>query len=479
MPFGETSAPTPNADLTTDLEHEPFPSDNYGTTNLERPAYWRFKSDTTQWVQLDTILSTPSSYAMDTVIVVWWWNFNTNTYDLIAQDDDSGSNAKSKVSFKAGAGATYFIQVWAWTGGTDGNYVLRTGPGVAPAPSYTLAAEGPHPADSFASAPDVMPGHYCTFNASTYTVEAGEPTTLVSTTPDTKSAWVKFTPPTSGLIRLSANLGHLALFTGSSLDTLELIQTRWNNGNSGLYGGIWALVEAGTQYHLRWAPASATNLSYVEIDVYNVIPATEIVLPFTHTRQRPFGTSYNTGSGALVGGETALQDNLDSTYIDVYRVDLIGGGQRPYVVTIPTLTVDPAQLLDVQLRFRAAVDTAPSWGNQGASFDFANGSSLFYSPFDWRWKATEQRPRILSLRNGSGGLMVTTTMLSTGDWAGGDTTKPELEAGVTGFAPMSYARITEGAILVYLYDPSGVPTQPPDPQMTIAGQADGTRVRFL
>jgi hypothetical protein len=192
-------------------------------------VWWQWTAPVSGRVEVNTLGSD-----LDTILAVWT---GTAVNDLTLVDaDDDFYFPQSRVVFTAQAGTTYRISVDGYLDLT-GDIVLN----LATAPAN----------DNFAAAIPVTVGTYFGSNTAA-TAEEGEPTGAGTSAP-VNSVWWKWTAQTSELVEFNTFGSEfdtvLAVYSGSSLDTLQLVAT-----NDDAEGGLQSLVvfqaQAGTTYYV-------------------------------------------------------------------------------------------------------------------------------------------------------------------------------------------------------------------------------------
>lgn len=473
LEIGDTSALTPNAALVV-IPTDP-PSGYFSA--WVRPAWWRIKheGDDAQWVQL-TAPSTGTGNQVYSYITVYYLDGATYVQKV------EGFPAFQTVKFRASPNTTYYVQISIPTSqsASEVNYALTATAVATVSPGFptdsTLVTR-PAGANNFADAAQMLLGQPASsFNVTALTVEGGEPE-IFSTLTETRSCWWKFTPTITGMVEFFRSAGHLSLWTGTEFADLELVENEYRHGT------MYAVVEAGVEYHLRWGngASAGTLTSNSTINVSATLPlyVNETKIPFTD-----IGTLKNNGgyTTALTGGSGALADESDATYLTVARPSLGIAAQVALGEFAAYAGTDPAIL--VKSYFRASLDVAPGMGEEGPAQYYYNSLNTIYTygSRQWRWKPTEMR-----MRTG----FAPTTALPLAMVLGGSANTVHAPAGWgRGFdneaLPITFwgsysgaltATIAEAGWLVYAYDDSQVPNDPADlPELEIHGQLDTTRV---
>jgi hypothetical protein len=191
-------------------------------------VWWRWTAPADGRVEVNTLGSD-----FDTVLAV---RTGTAVNDLaVVGVNDDFFDTRSRVVFEAVAGTTYHISVDGFAAET-GAVVLN----LAMAPAN----------DDFADAAVVTVGTY-TGNNTGATAEPDEPSNAGTSDP-VNSVWWTWTAPASGTVEFNT-FGSgldtlLAVYVGSSLDTLDLVTT--NDDTDGLQSQVLFEAEAGTTYHI-------------------------------------------------------------------------------------------------------------------------------------------------------------------------------------------------------------------------------------
>jgi hypothetical protein len=204
---------------------------------------------TTQGSTFDTLLG---AYSGTTV----------NRLTTLADNDDTGTERWSSITFTVAAGTTYHLAVdgyGGWTGASVLNWSLS---GSAPAP--------PTVANDMFSDATVISGATGEIRGSTSGAkrESGEP--VHGDASGRASIWYQWTAPSSGTLRVSTEGSAfdtlLAGYSGASINALTQLDANDDNGAGGLWSRITIPVAQGTTYRIAvdgWGGYSgATVLSW-------------------------------------------------------------------------------------------------------------------------------------------------------------------------------------------------------------------------
>ena len=204
---------------------------------------------TTQGSTFDTLLGAYSGTAV-------------NRLTTLADNDDTGTERWSSITFTVAAGTTYYLAVdgyGGWTGASVLNWSLS---GSAPAP--------PTVANDMFSDATIISGATGEVRDSTSGAkrESGEP--VHGDASGRASIWYQWTAPSSGTLRVSSEGSAfdtlLAGYSGASINALTQLDANDDNGAGGLWSRITIPVAQGTTYRIAvdgWGGYSgATVLSW-------------------------------------------------------------------------------------------------------------------------------------------------------------------------------------------------------------------------
>jgi hypothetical protein len=203
------------------------------TTSGSEPinsVWWQWTAPADGAVEINTFGS-----ALDTVLAVWTGPPVDEAAFVGANDDFFGP--QSQVLFTAQAGTTYYISVDGFAGDT-GDITLN----LAMAPAN----------DNFADATTVTVGTYTGSNTGA-TAEANEPIGDGANTP-INSVWWKWTAQTTELVEFNTFGSELdtvlAVYTGSSIDTLQLLTSNDDIAEGELQSLVLFEAQEGTTYYI-------------------------------------------------------------------------------------------------------------------------------------------------------------------------------------------------------------------------------------
>jgi hypothetical protein len=202
-------------------------------------VWYRFTAPTNTAVTIDTVGS-----SFDTIIGVYVGSALNRLTNVACNDDIQPGVLQSRLSFLAGAGTTYYVQVGGFNAAFGTLAVNFTAP--------------PPPAnDIFASAIALPAGttRAVTFGAST---EPGEPTTVDATCGPSggvigRTVWYTLTPTSNGIVTLDT-IGSdfdtvLAVYTGSAVNALTRLAC--NDDAVNQQSQVTVPVMAGTPYRVQ------------------------------------------------------------------------------------------------------------------------------------------------------------------------------------------------------------------------------------
>jgi len=188
-----------------------------------------------------TLAAETLGYPFDTVLAVYSGD-NLETLTSVGCDNPGAVPAWSEVVFSAKAGETYYLQVGGYAG-SAGSLSLNF--------REVLTKHNDDFADAVA-VPEPLP-YSNKDKIIGATVEVGEPEPCV---PIDSTVWYSFTPSSDVLLRADTNGsefgGVLAVYTGSSLGTLALVECN-NRGGSGGGSLVVFLATAGETYYFQVA----------------------------------------------------------------------------------------------------------------------------------------------------------------------------------------------------------------------------------
>jgi hypothetical protein len=181
---------------------------NYDASSYASTVWWNWTAPSSGVFSANTIGSD-----FDTVLAVWTGSA-VNALTAVADDDESGGNSTSALSFTATAGTVYRIAVAGWGPGITGQvHLLLSAP--APAP----------PNDNFADAiliSGALPKTIAITEFNAATKEAGEPS--FRDWDSVSTLWWKWVPSSATPVTLSAGGSaqpdEVAVFTGASVGAL-------------------------------------------------------------------------------------------------------------------------------------------------------------------------------------------------------------------------------------------------------------------
>lgn len=244
----------------------------------------------------------------------------------------------------------------------------------------------------------------------------------------TLEGWYTFTASATGLVYIIFESGSVSVWQGD-----DIRGARWN-GAGLVY--LHQPVIRNEEYTIRLAPNSDSG-PYLLL-VSKVAPAVssfvemEGVTQFADQYENPDGTPRPLNSTPyIIIGQPGADPSPTNYIFDVNRLAHIQSGAsvelalvrftmlgaaipaeaQPYVdkYGLDQVMADVAfEIYGMDLSWSAVPD-APFPNNDGICFAFrywANGSNLFYWPYGYPYKPEERRTRWLSLRSGSGGLVV-------------------------------------------------------------------------
>ncbi|MDQ1465799.1 MAG: hypothetical protein QOH10_214 [Actinomycetota bacterium] len=196
-----------------------------------RSIWYRWKAPRSGTV---TITTNGSNY--DTLLGVYTGTDVSALTTIASNDNISGNNKASIVSFAAVAGTTYRIAVDG-AGGTSG--------------AVTLSWLTPPVNDTFAQARNLTGPHGSAIVSNVgATAQSGEPAGP-DASPSHRTVWFKRTPPKSGTLKLDASLNLslysiVGVYTGTSVNALTLVGSKTKSVDT-----VSVSVTAGTTYWIQ------------------------------------------------------------------------------------------------------------------------------------------------------------------------------------------------------------------------------------
>lgn len=202
-------------------------------------VWWQWTCTNSELVTIETAGS-----EFDTVLAVYTGGAVDGLTLVISNDQASRGDTTSRVTFPAVAGTVYQVAVDGFRGATGG-VILTVKPGLPPTPPVN---------DNFSAAIDLgdeRPVAVTGTNANA-TAEAGEPEHAFNAA--VRSVWWKWTAPVTTTVSVNT-LGSsidtvLAVYTGTAVDALTLIEANDDATGGTLQSGLSFAAVAGTSYYI-------------------------------------------------------------------------------------------------------------------------------------------------------------------------------------------------------------------------------------
>ncbi|MBI5770408.1 MAG: immunoglobulin domain-containing protein [Verrucomicrobia bacterium] len=337
---------------------------HYNSSGTASSVWYKWTAPQSGTMVFDTIGSN-----FDTVMAAYSGTALASLTQL-AQDDEGGGSATSKVTFNVTAGVDYYIAVGSW-GSTRGSITLNWQMGgLAPAN------------DNFANAQVVTGGTGTTTGTNVgATGETGEPTHY-SSGGTSSSVWYRWTATVTGSVVFDT-IGSsfdtvMAAYSGSALASLTQLAQDDDSGGVGATSKVAFNVTSGTVYHIavggygsgrgnitfNWLASTTpigggtlpaiTSAGVATATVGTAfsfqVTASNSPTSFALTGTLPAGVTFNTTTGLIAGTPTAAGS------FPVSLTATNGSGTSPAATL--TITVIPSVML-VEDGFTGAAGAAP------------------------------------------------------------------------------------------------------------------------